>query len=158
MSEAGADPHAPRAGGRAGSFEFIEGPTGDLSFRVRAPTLEGLFAVAAEAFLAVTLEDPAALETRERRELALEEPDLELLLLRFVNELVFLRDASELLLRTQRLQVTHDGVARLAATLAGERIDRRRHLLRSDVKAATAHALRVAELADGWEAQLTLDV
>lgn len=158
MSDAGADPQAPRAGERAGTFEFVEGPTGDLSFKARAPTLEGLFAVAAEAFLAATLEDTSVLEVRECREVALEEPDLELLLLRFVNELVFLRDASELLLRPQRVHVTHDGVARLAATLAGERIDRRRHALRSDVKAATAHALRVAETADGWEARLTLDV
>jgi SHS2 domain-containing protein len=158
MSDDGGGPHAPRTGVRAGAFEFVDGPTGDLSFVARAPTLEGLFAAAAEAFLAVTLEDPSALETRERHELALEEPDLELLLLRFVNELVFLRDASELLLRPQRVHVTQDGVARLAATLAGERIDRGRHALRSDVKAATAHALRVAETAGGWEARLTLDV
>jgi len=146
------------AGPDAGGFEFVEGPTGDLSFVARAPTLEGLFRSAAEAFLAVTLEDASTLETRERRELTLEEPDLELLLLRFVNELVFLRDASELLLRPERLRVTQDGVARLAATLAGERIDRRRHDLRSDVKAATAHRLRVAETPEGWEARLTLDV
>jgi len=95
---------------------------------------------------------------RERRELSLEEPDLELLLLRLVNELVFLRDASELLLRPERVRVTQDGVARLTATLAGERIDRARHALRSDVKAATAHALWVAERSGGWQARLTLDV
>jgi len=158
MSDAGGGPQAARAREQEGSFEFVEGPTGDLTFLARAPTLEGLFTAAAEAFLAVTLEDASGLEARERRELALEEPDLELLLLRFVNELVFLRDASELLLRPERINVTQDGVARLGATLAGERIDRQRHSLRSDVKAATAHALRVAEVADGWEARLTLDV
>lgn len=158
MSNAGAGPHAARAGEHAGTFEYVEGPTGDLSFVARAPTLESLFAVVAEAFLAITLEDTSVLETRERREVALEEPDLELLLLRFVNELVFLRDAPELLLRAQRVRVTQDGVARLEATLTGERIDRRRHDLRSDVKAATAHGLRVTETPDGWEARLTLDV
>ena len=158
MSDSGGDPRAASGGGSAGGFEFVEGPTGDLSFVARAPTLDGLFRSAAEAFLAVTLEDSSALQAHERCELALEEPDLELLLLRFVNELVFLRDASELLLRPERIRVTQDGVARLAARLAGERIDRRRHLLRSDVKAATAHGLRVVETPDGWEAGLTLDV
>jgi SHS2 domain-containing protein len=142
----------------AGAFEFVEGPSGDLSFVARGPTLEAVFAAAAEAFLAATLEEAASVEVRERRELALEEPDLELLLLRFVNQLVFLRDAAELLVRPERLRLTHDGVARLEATLAGERIDPRRHVLRSDVKAATAHGLRVAESAGGWEARLTLDV
>ena len=142
----------------AGRFEWVEGPTGDLSFEAHGPTLEAVFAAAAEAFLAATIDETGAVEMRERRELALEEPDLELLLLRFVNQLVFLRDASELLVRPERLRLTQDGVARLDATLVGERIDPRRHVLRSDVKAATAHGLRVAETAGGWEARLTLDV
>jgi SHS2 domain-containing protein len=142
----------------AGGFEFVEGPTGDLTFDARGQTLEAVFAAAAEAFLAATLEEPASIGIRERRALALEEPDLELLLLRFVNELVFLRDASRLLLRVERIRVTRNGGARIEATLAGEPIDPRRHVLRSDVKAATAHGLRLAETADGWEARLTLDV
>lgn len=142
----------------AGRFEFVEGPTGDLSFEAHGPTLEAVFAAAAEAFLAATLDETGAVEMRERRELALEEPDLELLLLRFVNQLVFLRDAAQLLLRVERIRVTQGGVARLEATLAGEPIDPRRHALRSDVKAATAHGLRVAETGGGWEARLTLDV
>ena len=142
----------------AAGFEFVEGPLGDLTFVARGPTLESVFAAAAEALLAATIEETSGVERRERREIALAEPDLELLLLRFVNELVFLRDAAELLLRAERLQVTHDGVAHLDAVLAGERIDRRRHVLRSDVKAATAHGLRIARTPGGWEARLTLDV
>lgn len=142
----------------AAGFAFVEGPTGDLSFEAHGPTLEATFAAAADAFLAATLEEPAAVEMRERREVTLEEPDLELLLLRFVNHLVYLRDAPQLLLRVERIRVTQDGVGRLDATLAGERIDPRRHALRSDVKAATAHGLRVATTAGGWEARLTLDV
>ena len=141
-----------------GGFAFVEGPTGDLTFVAHGPTLEAVFAAAAEAFLAATLDETGAVEMRERRELALEEPDLELLLLRFVNQLVFLRDAAQLLLRPERIRVTRNGVARVETTLAGERIDPRRHVLRSDVKAATAHGLRVAESAGGWEARLTLDV
>ncbi|HXV36863.1 MAG TPA: archease, partial [Myxococcota bacterium] len=75
------------------SFEFVEGATSDLSFRARGPTLEDAFAGAAQALLAATVEQPDAVEPRERRHLTLEEPDLELLLARFLNELVYLRDA-----------------------------------------------------------------
>jgi len=96
---AGADPER----GGVGSFEFVEGPTSDLALRLRGRTLEAVFAAAAEAFLAATVEEPAAVRPTLRRELRLEEPDLELLLLRFVNELVWLRDASELLLRPERV-------------------------------------------------------
>jgi SHS2 domain-containing protein len=48
----------------------------------------------------------------------------------------------------------------LEARLAGERIDPARHRLESDVKAATAHDLRVRQLqgGGGWEAAVTLDV
>jgi tRNA nucleotidyltransferase (CCA-adding enzyme) len=158
MSAPGPGGADARAGG-SGSFEFVEGPTSDLALRLRGPTPEALFAAAADGFLAATVEDPDAVRPVLRRELRLEEPDLELLLLRFVNELVWLRDASELLLRVERVELARDGAARLHATLAGEPIDRERHVLRSDVKAATAHGLGIRRVVDGgYEATLTLDV
>lgn len=153
-SPAGPDPEA----GADGSFEFVEGPTSDLALRLRGRTLESVFAAAAEALLAATVEEPVAVRPALRRELRLEEPDLELLLLRFVNELVWLRDASELLLRPERVELGRDGAPRLRADLVGEPIDRARHTLRSDVKAATAHGLGIRETAGGYEATLTLDV
>jgi SHS2 domain-containing protein len=139
-------------------FEFVEGATSDLSFVARGSTLEEAFAAAAEALLAATLEAPARVEARLRREIALEEPDLELLLLRFLNELVYLRDAEGLLLRAERLRVSPGPPARLDATLAGEEIDAARHALAAEVKAATAHGLGVRRDPAGWRAEATLDV
>ena len=140
------------------SFEFVEGATSDLSFRAQGPTLEAAFAGAAQALLAATVEQPDAVDVRERRRLELEEPDLELLLVRFLNELVYLRDAEELLLRPEQIAIERDGCARLRAEMAGERIDRARHVLVSDVKAATVHGLRVEQMPGGWRAAATLDV
>jgi SHS2 domain-containing protein len=139
-------------------YEFVEGATSDLAFVAHGPTLEAAFAAAGEALLAATLERPDSVERRERRSVALEEPDLELLLMRFLNELVYLRDAEALLLHPERILVKHDGQARLEGELAGERIDLARHALATDVKAATAHGLRVAPTAEGWTAAVTLDV
>jgi len=140
------------------TFSFVEGATSDLSFEARGATLEALFAAAAEALLAATVADPGAVEARERVPLALAEPDLELLLLRFLNELVFLRDARGLLLRAGPLRVEPGAEARLAGELVGERIDRARHQLEADVKAVTAHGLRVERAGAGWRAAVTLDV
>lgn len=139
-------------------FEFIEGATSDLSFRARGATLEAAFAAAAQALLAATVERPQAVERREHRSLQLEEPDLELLLVRFLNELVYLRDAEDLLLHPEHVEIASNGSARLRARLAGERIDRARHALAADVKAVTAHGLGVTRTADGWTATATLDV
>jgi len=139
-------------------FEFIEGATSDLTFVAQGPSVEAAFVAAGRALLAATVEEPAAVERRERRSVVLEEPDLELLLLRFLNELVYLRDAEELLLHPEHIEIIwHDSV-QLTADLAGEPIDRRRHTLASDVKAATAHELRVAKMTEGWMATATLDV
>lgn len=143
---------------RDADYEFVEGATGDLTFVARGASVEAAFAAAARALLAATLEDPDSVQRNARRSLAFEEPDLELLLLRFLNELVYLRDADELLLHPERILVTHDGRARLEAELSGERIDRGRHRLLADVKAATAHGLRVAPSDEGWTAAVTLDV
>lgn len=144
--------------GAGASFEFVEGATGDLTFVAFGPTVEAAFVAAGLAFLAATLEEPETVEQRERRSVVLEEPDLELLLVRFLNELVYLLDAEELLLRPERVEITSDGSLQLRADLIGEPIDRRRHSLASDVKAATAHGLRVAKTTDGWIATATLDV
>lgn len=140
------------------AFEFVDAVTSDLSFVARGATLDDAFAAAAQALLAATVEDPACVEEREVRCLELAEPDLELLLLRFLNELVYLRDAELLLLRPRRVRVSLDPGARLEAELAGERIAAGRHHLASDVKAATAHGLSVSKTSWGWEARVTLDV
>ncbi len=139
-------------------FEFIEGATSDLSFLAQGPTIEAAFSAAAQALLAATVEEPKAVERHERRSMLLEEPDLELLLVRFLNELVYLRDAEDLLLHPERVEIVCDGSAQLRADLAGERIDRDRHALVSDVKAVTAHGLRVAKTTEGWTTTATLDV
>jgi SHS2 domain-containing protein len=139
-------------------FEFIEGATSDLAFRAHGSTLEAAFAAAAQALLAATVEQPEAVERRERRALQLEEPDLELLLARFLNELVYLRDAEDLLLHPEHIEIACDASVRLHAQLAGEQVDRARHVLASDVKAVTAHGLRVTKTTEGWTATATLDV
>jgi len=146
----------PRDGG---SYEFLDAVTSDLSFAARGPCPEAVFAACAEALLAATVERPGAVRPSEELVIHLEEPDLELLLLGFLNELVFLRDARGWLLRVRRLHIGRDRTARLEAVLCGERMDRRRHRPAAEVKAATAHGLRLTgDERAGFEARVTLDV
>ena len=143
----------------APAFEFLEDVTSDLCFVARGDSLPAVFSAAAAALLEATVEEPAALRETEVRRLELTEPDLELLLLAFLNELIFLRDAQQLLLRPRELRVeSAPGEARLRAELVGERIDPSRHGLAGDVKAATAHGLKLARANGGFRATVTLDV
>ena len=139
-------------------YEFLDAVTSDLAFVARGATLGAVFAAAGRALLSATLDNPQDVGGGVERRIALEEPDLELLLLRFLNELVYLRDAEELLLVPQHVVVSRDAVARLEADLRGERIQPGRHSLASEVKAATARDLTVTHTPDGWEATVTLDV
>jgi len=140
-------------------FAFTEAVTSDLAFVAHGASREEVFAACAEALLAATVEEPAAVEPRLEHRVRLEEPDLELLLLAFLNELVFVRDARGWLLRPGELAIEPaDGGVRLVARLVGEPLDRARHRLAADVKAATAHGLRVARDGARWQASVTLDV
>ena len=142
----------------APDFEFVDSVTSDLSFVARGATLADAFRAAAEALLAATVDNPGDVAQALRRPVALEAPDLELLLMRFLSELVYLRDAEGLLLRAEALRVEAGPPARLEGEFAGEVIRPDRHRLSGDVKAVTAHGLRVERGARGWEAAVTLDV
>lgn len=142
----------------AGSFDFVEGATADLSLLARGPSAAAVFHAAAEALAEATVERIDAVEARVKRTLELEDTDLDLLLLRFLNELIYLRDAEGLVLRPRVLEVQTDGAPRLTAELEGEPLDGERHGLGYDVKAATVHGLSIRPVAAGWEASVTLDV
>jgi SHS2 domain-containing protein len=143
----------------AARFQFVEGATSDLAFTASGDSLSEVFAAAAEALLAATVERPEAVAPQATRELRLIDTDLELLLLRFLNELIYLRDAEGLVLRPKRVACRTDSAEiELDAELVGEPLDPARHGLASDVKAATAHGLSLARVGDGWQSQVTLDV
>ena len=141
-----------------GSFRFVEGATSDLAFTATGRSLEAVFHAAAEALLAATVERPETVEPKLVRSLHFSDSDRELLLLRFLNELIYLRDAEGLLLRPLRVECRGEGTLELEAELAGEPLDAARHGRAGDVKAATAHGLAVERAGDGWRATVTLDV
>ncbi len=144
--------------GRSGVFRFVEGATSDLTLIASGRTLEEVFAAAAEALLAATVERPARIEPRVARSMTLRDRSADLLLLRFLNELIWLRDAEDVLLRPRHLVVRVDGEASLEGELEGEPLDVGRHEPANEVKAATLHGLDLSRTSEGWTASVTLDV
>ena len=65
----------------------------------------------------------------------------------FLNDLIFRFDAEKLLLPSMEVEEARlgPGEARLRGRLRGERFDPIRHRLRTEVKAATYHGLRIEE-------------
>jgi len=140
------------------SFDFVDDVTSDLTLVASGSSLADVFWAAADALVAATVEHPEALVAAEERSLELVDTEPSLLLFRFLNELVYLRDAEGLVLRPVALDVDTDGGLRLTARLAGEGLDPARHGRGNDVKAATLHGLKVGVSERGWTARVTLDV
>lgn len=143
-------------------WRFLEdGVTSDLTVIASGQTLDELFAAAAAALTAAMVEDAATtVATRTTLPTVVTAPALDLLLVRFLDELIFHKDARGLILRAEHVRVEGDAARgfTVRAELSGEPIDPTKHALGADVKAATLYGLRVEHRADGWEAEVTLDV
>jgi SHS2 domain-containing protein len=141
-------------------YKFLDDiATADVAFEAWGDTREELFAAGADALLHTMVHDPEAVERREEMAVVVEDAALDLLLFSFLQELVFLKDARLLLLHPESVRIAeNDGRFRLESVLRGERIDRQRHPLVVDVKAATLHRLRVACESGIWRAVVVLDV
>ncbi len=131
----------------------------DVAFKAEGASLEEVFRASWEATLNVLITKPEKISQSETKSLALQSKRLDMLLFNFLNELVYLKDAQQLLLRVDQLSIHRPGeYFSLHAVLKGEKLDRLRHLFGTDVKAVTLHHLAVKETQEGWEATVVLDV
>jgi SHS2 domain-containing protein len=132
--------------------------TGDIGLRVAASTLDLLFAEAASALTGV-LTYSSRVDGRRTTTVELASPDVELLLVDWLNELLFIFETDRLLVAGALVAVTVGaGEARLRAAVTGESFDPDRHPVETLVKAATYHLLAIRQTERGWEATVVLDV
>jgi SHS2 domain-containing protein len=135
-------------------YEFFE-HTADLGLRVRAADLDTLFAEAARALFAAVVEAPAAVQPLRRIDVRLAGTDREYLLFDWLKALLYRFDAEHLVFG--RFEA-HVGDAGLTGAAWGEPLDPDRHALAHEVKAITYHGLRVEPTADGWLAEVIVDI
>ncbi|MCM2322551.1 MAG: archease [Oligoflexia bacterium] len=145
-------------------FRFVEEITwADVAIEATGGSLEELFLSACAATLEVMLDEPATLRAEERREFVLEsqeateEARIEELLHDLLQKIVFFKDAEALFLRVERLRF-ENGLTRLHVSGSGERIDRERHALGTDVKSVTLHRFKVERAGEAWRCLFVLDI
>ena len=141
-------------------FRFLdEISTADVAFEAWGETKEELFISSSAALLRSMAEAPEQVARLQEVTIRLEHEELDLLLMSFLDELIFYKDAQRLLLHADSVAIEeHGGIFRLEAQVSGERIDAGRHRLLVDVKAVTLHRLRVVCVDDVWRATVVLDV
>jgi SHS2 domain-containing protein len=146
--------------GDAMPYEYIDDiAISDVAFRAWGDSMEEVFVAAADATLSVMVEELGSVEDRVRHGLELNETSEEMLLFNFLQELIFLKDAEQLLLRVSRVKVLKENnTYRLIAEAWGEKLNPLKHELLADVKAVTLHRFSLKRTPGGWEATVVLDV
>jgi len=133
--------------------------TADAAFEASGETPEELFASCADALMNVMVENPDSIGAVKSLDISLDEESLEMLLFGFLEELVYYKDAEQLLLRVKKITVLPGGDRNiLTAVLSGETIDPQKHHLLVDVKAVTLHRFRVTKSSGMWKATVVLDI
>ena len=135
-------------------YEVFE-HTADLGLRARAPDLDGLFAEAGRGLFAMIVENLADVRPERRVTVHVRGQDREYLLFDWLNELLFTFDSEHLVLSEFEVRVNETG---LTAEVKGEALDPARHRLDHEVKAITYHGLKVEQTADGWLAEVIVDI
>lgn len=129
----------------------------DAAFEAGGSTLEELFRDSATAAFEV-MADTKTVKPLLTREIMLENEAVDGLLIDWLSELVFLKDAESLLFSVFDVNIRKNDVYVLKGVAKGEKIDRDKHNLRSDVKAVTYHLLEVKKSEDKWVARVVLDI
>ena len=134
-------------------FEVLN-HTADIGIIAYGRDMKEAFANAARGMFSLITELDDVEET-ERREIELTAPDRESLLVAWLNELIFLFDVDNILLK--RFIITHLNSTHLKARAYGEMVDTSRHKLKLGIKAATYHMLKV-EKDNGFKIQVIFDI
>lgn len=141
-------------------YRFLEDiAIADVAFEAEGKTPAELFTNAALALTNTMVKDVNTVEQRAAKNIQLEADDLEMLLYRFLQELVFYKDAVLLLFSRYDIDIGEEkGKWRLNATVHGEELNQEKHQLVADVKAVSLHNFKVRKTAEGWRAEVILDV
>ena len=127
----------------------------DIGIRGIAPTLEQAFEQTAMAMTAV-ITNPDQVSADKAVSIRCQAPDNELLLLDWINELVYEMAVQGVLFKRYQVDI-NDG--KLSATAFGETVDRQKHQPAVEIKGATFTELHVYQQPDGsWVAQCIVDV
>ncbi|MCY2951304.1 MAG: archease [Planctomycetota bacterium] len=135
-------------------YEVFE-HTADVGLRVRAGDLKGLFAEAGRGLFSLLVENLDVVRPVAEMSFKVEAGDLEDLLHDWLGELLYAFESKKLVL--VEFEVKIEGL-KLWAKGSGEKLDERKHQLGQEIKAITYHGLVVRREAEGWMAEVIVDL
>ncbi len=134
-------------------FEIVN-HTADVGIIAYGADMNEAFANAAKALFSLITELDDVEEVLHR-DIELTAPDQESLLVGWLNELIYLFDAENIIFK--RFDITQLSQTHLKARSYGHKVDSSKHKLKTGVKAATYHMLKI-DKRNGAEVQVLFDI
>ncbi len=132
-------------------FEVID-HTADIGLAAYGRDLREAFANMAYGMFSLIAE-LEEVDEKTSREVEVSADDREALLVRWLNELLYLFDVENIIFK--RFDITDLEEDRLKAMVYGEKVNPERHHLKAGIKAATYHMLKIEK---GFRVQVIFDV
>ncbi|MDD5194220.1 MAG: archease [Candidatus Omnitrophica bacterium] len=137
-------------------YEFIN-HTADVAVRVYGKTLQELFVNAAEAFFSLVA-DIRPFKEKEHN-VTLEGETIEDLLVNWLNELISLFFSDNFFPALCNVSISQSGKEnKLSAILLGKNFTPTKENIKTEIKAATYHNLKIEKEAQGYKAEIIFDV
>lgn len=139
-------------------FIFLDDiATADIAVESRGDTLEELFRASAMATFEAMV-DTKGVEPRIKKELHLENSEIDKLLFDWLAEIIYLKDSEYMVFTKFDIKIEENSNYLLNAKIFGEEIDQSKHKLRCDVKAITYHLFDVSKKEGKWISRFILDI
>lgn len=139
-------------------YKFVEDvAVADVAFEASGKVAAEMFQSAGLAVTRTMVKDVTSVKQKESRKIQVEDEKVDMLLFKFLQEIVFYKDAEGLLFSKYMIKVSRD-MRRLECTAYGEKINPKLHELIVDVKAVTLHRFEVERTGEGWRCFVILDI
>jgi SHS2 domain-containing protein len=135
-------------------FEVID-HTADIGIVAYGADIKQVFANAALGLFNL-MSDLADFKENVRREVELSAEDVEILLVEWLNELIYIFDVEHIIFKMFEIEELTS--TKIKATCFGEKIEPGKHKLKREIKAATYHMLQISKEDGSYKVQVIFDI
>ena len=135
-------------------FEIID-HTADIGIVAYGADIKQVFANAALGLFNL-MADLGNLKEDTKRQIELSAEDVEVLLVEWLNELIYISDVEHIIFK--RFEINELSNTQLRAICFGEKIKSGQHKLKREIKAATYHMLRLNKENGSYKVQIIFDI
>ena len=135
-------------------FEIID-HTADVAIAAYGADLKAAFAGAALGMFSI-MTDIKKLDETVVRDVKVTADEMKVLLVSWLNELLFICEVDKILFK--RFDISELNETRLVAKCYGDKIDPKRHKIKTEIKAATFHMTEIEEKRGGIRVQVLFDI